>query len=66
MIMYTHYLQWFTGYLNYIVLLMSHVHFFKETTPLFNVHLNSAPKFLDSGHISWMLDSRRWTLDATL
>ena len=45
---------------------MSHVHFFKETTPLFNVHLNGAPEFLDSGHISWMLGSRRWTLDATL
>ena len=35
-----HYFQWFTGYLNHVALLMSHVNVFKETTLLFNVHLS--------------------------
>ena len=34
------YFQWFTGYLNHVDLLMSQVHVSKETTPLFNMHLN--------------------------
>ena len=41
-----HYFQWFTGYLNNVDLLMSHVHVFKETTPLFNVHLSFLVDFI--------------------
>ena len=41
-----HYFQWFTGYLNHVDLLMSHVHIFKETTQLFNVHLSIFVDFI--------------------
>ena len=42
----TLYFQWFTGYLNHVDLLMSHVHVFKETTPLINVHLRFFVDFI--------------------
>ena len=41
-----HYFQWFTVYLNHVDLLMSHVHVFKETTPLINVHLRFFVDFI--------------------
>ena len=35
-----------SGYLNHVDLLMPHVHVFKETTPLINVHLSFFMDFI--------------------
>ena len=40
-----HYFQWFTGYLNHVVLLMSQVHV-HETALFFNVHLSCFVDFI--------------------